>query len=808
MSNIKTETQACEASATNIEQLKQNAEWKISPDIINDLIALIKERFWEDISNPFDITCQELDALKSQLEGEKANKQEILRKFVYKEFLEKKWISWASLDTLFVDIKDPTALDMKKSFDEGIDKYLLSQYTFLSPESKSVIKLWLANKVLKEFLYWKFKWNFEAFNSFMAKLSSWSIKWISEVKEAVEWQKDSAKEVEEFIKWLIWQYKTAFDKIQQDEKINWLNDEQKQNVISHVSWFRDPTLVEQGADTIDFNQINPLNKDSKNNNIDDINKISEYMAKSKWNLDTLMWALQQWEAVSNVIYKMIDVPVVWDVIKEFIEFLLWLPFIWPWLAALLWLNWKDAIKDFNESISLHKFFNSFKQLWVQFNEKWEKQKWTWVEPFKDKDLSNISFRALKWEMKSIRGMFPNLKEEEYWKFWQTVFTTWVEKDGITFKLDLTDEQKSKDKLETKDFKSILSEWLNKYNTEKANKEREAEEERLRQEEEKRQEEQIEKEKRIKKLSEEIPEIDDKLKSIQSEKDSLKPILNWEYVNIPNWSSKSPSWFGLDFSEIDVNDISWNTENDFSKLIIEKCWERNYNWIDLSNKVPVDIASWVPYRWLTDEQKNILNRLFWYIREYCSVNKVSFDWKVKDFLSWSNKDKFEKFLEDKMTKLQSDEDENNKLSESKKQEKASLEWDTKWYELKKSTYDAVSKVNNHWTLKTPFELWWDLWTIIFDSSKQELTVWKEVYKISLTNEWQAYNIDDISVSDGKVQFVVKTWSTLVKEVNKGIELEKILRNIRELIFAWKTEYKDWKTFLSIGKQIDEKKEEIK
>lgn len=808
MSNIKTESQSCETASTNIEQLKQNANWKISTEIMDELIIQIKEEFWEDVQNPFEITCQELDSLKSQLEWENVNRKEILRRFVYKESLEKKWVSWISLDVLFVDIKDPTALDIKKSFDEGIDKYLLSQYTFLSPESKSVVKLWLANKVLKEFLYWKFKWDFEAFNSFMTKLSSWNIKWVSEVKQAIEWQKDSAREIEEFVTWVIWKYKEAFDNINSNETLNWLNDEEKQNVISHVSWFRDPALVEEWSDKINFDEINPLNKSSKNTNIDDINKISEYMAKSKWSIDTLMWALQKSEAVSNVIYKMIEVPIVWDVIKEFIEFLLWLPFIWPWLAAILWLSWKDAIKDFNESISLHKFFNSFKQLWVQFNEKWEKQPWTWVEPFKDKDLSDTSFRALKWEMKSIREIFPNLKEEEYWKFWQTAFTTWIEKDGITFKLDLSDEQKTKEKLTTKDFKSIFWEWLKNYNTQKADKEREAENLRLIKEEENRQEEQRKKEERIKELSKEIPKVDEELKSIQSKKDSLKPILDWEYVKIPNWSSKTPSWFGLDFSEINVNDIVSNTGDSFSELIIEKCWERNYNWIGLSNKVPVDVASWVPYRWLTEDQKAILNWLFWYIKEYLSVKDSDWkvkkiDWSVKDFLNWSEKDKFKNFLEDKMSKLQSDEDQNKKSLESKQQEKSSLEWGIKWHELKKSTYSAVSEISNHWTLKTPFELWWDLWILSFDSSKQELTVWKEVYKISLTSDWKTYSINDISVSNGKVTFLVKTWVSGFDEVKREVDLEKILRNINDLIFNWKTEYKSWELSLVIGKE--EKKE---
>lgn len=729
-----------ETSTQKVEQTIKTPEQKLTPEQLEqrvleealELSWLTKEdleQFYKNCSSCILQTLrEELQTTPEQILIEQKVKE------LYKEYVEKGLKEWkaevVSLDALTKSIDSPRIDDLKKEFEKIINP-ILDKYDYLDIQTKDFIKIWMINSILKspvweiwESLIW---WIW----IYIQKLSNIDPENLSSLWEAFkENPKDSWRTLtlEEKFWEILWNYTKKFDEIQEKLKTNpSLTPEQKQNIISHIDWFRNPALVETGINWLDVSKID-VTKTTKNKNPLDTKAISEYMVNSREKILDLSKKLNLWDKAWDTIYGLMEGwGMVWEWVQKIIEVILKIPFIGKFFAMFLWLNPdpKKAIEELRENASNFKYISSLKSLWVSKDKEWKTIEWK--EPFKNIDLSEVNFNSVKNEIKEVKAIFWETKDEDLSSKWQSAFTNWYIKDDITLKFDLWNKKEWK--LSSQEFKKILNDWLEKFNKDKENK-------KAKEETEKRETE-------LKEKTEQISQID-------TDKNALQ-LLSWVTIN---WLSDTAwMWDYNDFKNIKFAEISWNTDVD---IVLKKAiWEWWQAWI---------ISHESDYDKLSDNVRKVLKKAIEFIKEFINTweNKKLF-YSQTTISNIINNSQFKEFIESKKT--QKETELKWLISAQEKHGFANLVWTEIW------------RINS----ETKLSKWITVLEKNINLENGHLSIWSEAFKIS----WIDATITDIII-DGSdnVKFLWEKWFF---SWSKEIWKQAFISWIQDLILKWKYEF---------------------
>lgn len=717
---------------------------------------------WDDLQKFYkDCTSCKLKILKEELQT--TPEEQLIEKKaqeLYQEYLEKNSKEWnirevVNLDALTKSIDSPRLEEMKNLIEKVLDE-ALKKYDFLDTQSKELVKIGIINSMIKSPMaeigdsliggVWKFIHT-------LSTLDGNNIEDLGKKLNSLN-PKDSGRVLsleEEFGKKL-GNYTNKFDEIQkkfEEKKITDLS--QKQNIISHIDWFRNPALIEAGVDGLDVSKID-YNKTSKNEIPLDAKAISEYMGNSREKIFDISKKLNLWDKSADTVYNLIENGgVVGTWVEKILEVLLKIPFLWKFLAIFLGLNPdpEKALSELKENASNFKLVSALKSLWVSKNEKWEEI--PWKSPFEKIDFSWVNFNSVKNEIKEVKTIFGETKDEELAAKWQEAFTQWIEKDGITVKFDLSIAWNDK-KLTSSELKEILKKGLWEFNSKK-------EENKTKAETEKREKDQKENQEKIANLSATKDTLDSQIKNISS-------IIHKDYEKVRHWDDVFNVW---DINDIKTQDIILHNGSNFNALIETNLKTGNVN--DLSQ-----------------EDLTLMNTLFSFIKEYCKEKILSNQWEVKDFLK-NNATGFHTWLEAKIKEL-----ETQKTWKTK--ELAILTGNQEKLDFAKSIWEKVSKINSPTKLSNGIDVWEDeknKKTIKFEN--WNLVIWNERFKMT----WNDVIITDIVIDESdKIKFEWKKeidlWITK-KEFKWEEMVPKIsfVNGLQELVLNWKFDFKDkeWK-----------------
>lgn len=727
---------------------------------------------WDDLQKFYkDCTSCNLKILKEELQTTPEEKLiEKKAQELYQEYLEKNSKEWnirevVNLDALTKSIDSPRLEEMKNLIEKVLDE-ALKKYDFLDTQSKELVKIGLINSMIKSPMaeigdsliggVWKFIHT-------LSTLDGSDIENLSKKLNNLN-PKDSGRVLsleEEFGKKL-GNYTNKFEEIQKKFEENKITDlTQKQNIISHIDWFRNPALIEAGVDGLDVSKID-YSKISKNETPLDAKAISEYMGNSREKILDISKKLNLWDKSADTVYNLIENGgVVGSWVEKILEVLLKIPFLWKFLAIFLGLNPdpEKALSELKENASNFKLVSALKWLWISKNDQWEEI--PWKKPFEKIDLSDIRFNIVKNEIKEVKAIFGETKDEDLAGKWEKAFTQWIEKDGITIKFDLWSAWNDK-KITSSELKEILKKGLWEFNWKK-------EENKTKAETEKREKDQKENQEKIANLSATKDTLDSQIKNISS-------IIHKDYEKVRHWDDVFNVW---DINDIKTQDIINHNGSDFNTLIETNLKTGNLN--DLSRE---DLA--------------LINTLFSFMKEYCKEKSLSNQWEIKDFLK-NNETGFHTWLNTKKTELE-------KQRDGKQNELATLEWNQEKLHFAKSVWEKIKNAPDNSSLLWN---WIDLWEnkkLSFNKDSQELNIWNEKFKIELTSKWEKYNLKDIKITDGKVEFVPDIEDfKLVAARAKDSELwftskEKIINWITDLVTKWNFTHEKDKTKLSFSKVV--------
>lgn len=748
---LETPVSQSETPTPKVEQTQKTPEKKLTPEQLEqrvleealELSWLTKEdlqKFYKECS-----TCN-LETLKKEIQTTPEEQLiEKKAKELYKEYLEKGLKSWnenvVSLDSLSKSIDSPRIEDLKGKIESALD-WALKKYDFLDKQTKEFVKIWIVNSMLKSPVWeiWEsLVWGFANFIEKLSTIKQDDLSWMVSALKTNPTDSWRTLTLEEKFAGNLWNYTKKFDEIQ--KKLDWvepkLSPEKKYNIISHVDWFRNPASIEAWVNWLDISQLKIENKDKKNETPLDTKSISEYMVNSREKILEVSKKLNLWDKAWDTIYSLVEGwGMVWEWVQKIIEVILKLPFIGKFFAIFLGLNPdpEKALNELKENSSNFKYLSSLKSLWAEKDKQWKTIEWK--EPFKNIDLSQIHFNWIKDEIKEVKAIFGDVKDEELSAKWQEAFTKWIEKDWITIKFELWDKKDWK--LSSSEFKKILKEWLWKFENDK-------QENKVKEDNEKREKEKAENTRKTQ-------ELDSGINTLKSQVENINSIINKDYEKIRHWDDLLNVW---DINDIKTQDIINHDWKDFKEII-----EKNLKTGSLND--------------LTEENITLINNLFSYINEYCKEKTLSNQWEIKDFLK-NNETWFNTWLENKKTEL-------TKQKEWKEKELATLNWNEEKLKFAENIWEIIKKATD-WT---SLSKWLDVWEnkkLSFDNTKQELNIWDERFKIS----WIDATLKDIIIDwSDKVKFEwTKFWFSGTKDVLKNT----FINWLQQLVLNWKFEFKD-------------------
>lgn len=730
---------------STIEWLQSRIEsTKLTPELWSTLQKLLKEKYWIEEPSPYDITREELQELQSIIEKSQNVKWD-LERFLYDDFVEtrlqREWLSSVNLDLITTWIENPRIVDMRTEYEKVVNPLLAEYSDIFDSNTQNIIKIWIANRLFSDSVWAPFEWIRSDLDQIWM-----SIKWFDALKtsEQIEELKKKWASMQEIFLVLIWEYKDMFEAVR--KKLEWKTKEEKFAIISNNKWFRTFSLIEEWPNSFNIEELD-LTKTTLNDSFD-LQSFKDYILNSRWKLDKAIQFTSWGDNLAEFIYSTWD-TVVWRWIEKLLWFLFKIPFIWKILAIFLGLNPDNPMEELLENKKDFRFLKSLKSLWKTVWENWElKKEWVWV--FKDIDLSSLNFNILKGEIRSIKKIVPDLKEENYDDFWQKSFVEWYTlADWYQLKFELSESQKSSSKLETWDVKQIIKDGLNKYELHKQ------EEARKKQEEEARKR-QAELEAESQKTQAEVSTLNETIVSINWVLNrSYENLWDWRYDSLINWN-----WI----ENVKIQDILNTTWDDFSSSIIKMIWEWDYNW-------------------LSSEEKTLLNTFFSLIKEYIWKNNIQFNWDLEDFLE-VNSSWFNSFLSDKKAQV-----------EEQRWEREQRLWEisseTSSIDLWKSIEEKINSINEETLLSNWIEVW--DWIIIkFDRENQILSIWENNYKISLlaTNFIKTFTIEleDIKITSESIEIVPKSmFSYLIWDEKRKVSKSSIIDWIKTVIMSWKYQY---------------------
>ncbi len=608
-----TETQT---TPPKVETAPIKAETKLTTQELQEKTTQeILEKYWVDLKN---YTCDrskcDWNALLKEVKTTPSQKAiEETTKKVYEKYLTEKLqtLEWlkevASLKNLTDSIESERLQNMKNEFEKVLNP-ALDKYDFLDPQTKEFIKIGIANSMMKwptweimDSLVWSF-W------SFMADLSKMDAKWLNELlSNKSNEPKDSWRtlSLEEKFSEDLKKYLNKFGEINKKFDENNIADEkQKENIISNIDWFRNPALIEAGAEWLDVNNID-FKKITKNDKPLDTKAISEYLMNSRENLVDLSRKMTMWDKWADLAYELIwNWWPIWEWAEKLLEIILKLPIIWKIFAMFLWLDPNNALNELKENSSNFKYLSSLKSLWVSKDKEWKTIEWK--DPFQKIDLSDIRFNIVKNEMKEVKAIFGETKEEDLSAKWEKAFSKdWIDTPDWTFKVEFKEENlkdKNSKKLTSLELKEILRNGLTNLENER------------------------QEEKNIKEAEEKQKEIE----RFKKEEGALN-IFSWKWL-----SDIAQFWDFHDFKNIKLVDIKDQTDEKELWFILKRAiWEW---WAFVASD----------YENLDDNTKEALLKVISLIQEFLKEN-TDFDIKNKDIWDILKDEKFSKFLQEKQNK---------------------------------------------------------------------------------------------------------------------------------------------------------------
>lgn len=542
------------------------------------------------------------------------------------------WIeTQTSIDVITKDIESPRFEDLKDSIDKILEEKL--RYDFLDTTTKNIVKLWIIDEIIKSPIAWKLNGIWIELAEFFNDLIEWNLDQIQKLinnkseKPEIEWK---VKDVIDYFNDIIKEYDNKFKEIKEklENNIPPIKDpKQQQAIISNIDAFRDPNKVNE-IKNLKVDEIDLTKTIKKEITDEEKQKLAEHIFNLKENFKKIDLKLKIWDEISEWFFNIIDWWwKIWEWIKNITEFLLNIPFLWKFIAIFLWLDPKNSTESLNEALKSHQILKWLKVLWKT------KEK-SWTEPFQDIDLSKLQTNLLKKELKELEKEFPELNKENSSDFWTKAFKEWYQKENwVKIKFEMTDEQKKDNKIDNKEFREILKNWIEKYKLETKEKELETEKE--------------EKKEKINNINQQINEISKDIKDKEKQIRNINDIINKNYEKIKHWDDVFNIW---DINDIKIENIINNEWNDFWIIIGEEIWESDYN------RLP-------------QKDKELLNTLFSLIKEYCKDKGISGKSELKNFLK-ENATWFNNFLSEKNKKLR--EEKNKKIEEKNKKEKEKTE----------------------------------------------------------------------------------------------------------------------------------------
>ncbi len=724
------------------------------------------QKFYKDCSScNIQTLRQELETTPEEQLIEKQARE------LYKIYLEKGLDSWntevVSLDTLSKSIDSPRLEDMKNEIEKVLEESL-KKYDFLDDKTKNFVKIWIVNSMLKSPVWeiWEsLVWGFANFVERLSTVKQDDLSWM--VKTLNPNPKDSWRTLaleEKFAKNLE-NYTKKFNEIKWklDDKTHWLTPKQKQNIISNIDWFKNPALIEAWVDWLDMSQLKIENKDKENETLD-TKSISEYMVNSREKILDLSKKLNMWDKAWDTIYELINGGwMVWEWVQKIVEIILKLPFIWKFFAMFLGLNPdpEKALSELKENSSNFKLVSALKWLWATLDKDWKVIPWKeWKKDFEKIDLSWINFNVVKNEMKEVKNITWEQSEEWYQKMWQEAFDKWIDKDWVKLKFDLWDKKDWK--LTNSKLKEILKNGLKNFNEDKEKNKTETETARRLEETTKNQDK--------------LNELSLNVKNLNSQIDNITSIINKDYEKVRHWDDV----FNVgDINDIKTQDVINHNGGDFNTLI-----ETSLKTGSLDD--------------ISKENLMLTNTLFSFIQDYCKENSLSNQWEIKDFLK-NNETGFNTWLNTKRTEIITQRD-------WKQNEIANLEWNQEKLDFARTVWEKIKAAPDN---KSLLWNWIDLWEdkkLSLNKDSQELNIWDEKFKIELTSKWEKYNLKDIKITGGKVEFIPDIEDfKLVAARAKDSELwftskEKIINWITDLVTKWNFTHEKNETKLSFSKVI--------
>ena len=749
---------------TSTEKTPTPQEIFLSPEEKNkQILQEVLRIYWVDLKDySFDLETLNTN-LRTQL-SETTQEEFLLEQqakklyelYIKEELWKGNWIEkTANLDNLTDSINSQRISDIKEEFEKVINP-VLDKYDFLDERTKNFIKLWFVNSLLKSpmsqiwdsLMWWvaDFVWKLQQMDS--GDISSMVDAFNKDPKDS--WR--SLAFEDQFIESLK-SYTDKFDKIKEKleelETDPKLTDKQQQNIISHIDWFRDPALIEAGVDWLDISKLNIENKDIKNDEID-LEKLSKYMINSREKIFELSKKLNLWDKVGDNLYNIINS---WWTIGEWVqkiaEFILNIPFIWKFLAIFLWLNPDRAIEELRENSKNFKILSIFKSLWITKDKEWKQKEW--VEPFQNIDLSQINFNSSKKEINSLKPFIKDESDEKIQEFWLQAFWEWVEKDWIKLEFRMEDNQKFDKKITSLEFGEIIKTGLDKYNAD-------VWKERVKEEDEKREGKKGKIDQNLTNLTNEIARFKTSIETISLQINTIDSILAKNYEKIEHWDDILNIW---DINNIKTQDIINHNWENFWDIIWNIIWKNDYD------------------KDLSENDKKTLNQMFIFIKDYCTENKLSSQWELKDFLK-NNETWFNEWLIEKKNKLDEE-------KTWKEKEKSTLTWNLEKYNFAEKIWDKLTAITSETKLSNWIETWeWENKTII-KLENNKLHIWEDRFKMS----WIDEIITDIVIDwSDRVKF---EWRRGFFSWEKNLPKADFINWFKELVLNWSHNFTtpEWK-----------------
>lgn len=712
---------------------------------------------WININSPFKVTKEQLINLKSTLEKPNADKVGIVESFIMNEYLEtdieSKWVWAFTLDNLLVWVDNPRILENRHYIEAALE-WFLSKYDFLDNERKEIIKITILSKFLDKSMWW-----WDIIGSFVSWVSEVTAKKDSNI--SISWIKDkfdeisqSATSIESNFKKYIWEYSSIFDSVSQ--KLEWIPNEIKKSIISNVEWFKNPKLIEAWISTFNLDSID-INNTTQNDNFD-INLLKDYFLNSRKKVESLSSLFEKWDTTADMLYSLSSKwwPI-WEAVDWILWFILKLPFIWKLIAWFLWLDLNDPMKDFTDSKGSYELFKWLVSLWTKSSSDWNKIAWKWV--FENISLSWINFNVVKKEFKEIKTLFSDIKVDNYQDFWLTLFSDeWIEKDWVIFKLNLTQEHLSNEKISTKDLKDIINEWLNNYKNEVSRKSLEKELENQSKDNirlESQRQEQLSKAQASK----------ESISSFNSQLLNINRIISWDYIKIDQWS-----WVWWNIKSIKISDLIKNDSDDFS-LLISNNLHVFWSWKNI----------WDDYKKISENDKILLNLLMLFIRDYVKAKWTNWTLTIGIFLE-KNKGSFDKYLKEKKQLISwnlETEDSNLSLLESS----VSTSNDKlEFANFKSKVFEVLNWLWNWVKLSDWVDIW--NWKVIkFDKNSNKLQIWDKYYSLEISRWEDKYNLSDIVSDKNTFIFIPEFADTLNTSWIQKYTNENINNQLSKKIVRW-------------------------